>query len=135
MDDIELKLHEPTILDSEDVLKFRQLLFDACQKFDGTNNLDKFEDYIGWLANVINSAKKNGKYARHCTFIARLYDKVIGILEISYSPDRQSANIVENINPLEARKGYGMQIIKLAINECMSYGIKKDDITYTVIRK
>lgn len=135
MIDIPLRLYEPTILDCEEVLNFRKLIFDANQKFDGTNNLDKYDDYIDWLANVINTSKKSKTYDYHPTFIAKYGDKIIGIVEIFYNTSKNLADIIENINPLEARKGYGMKIIRLAINECISYGIKKDNITYKVIRK
>lgn len=135
MIDIRLKLYEPTILDCEEVLNFRKLLFNANQNFEGTNNLDKYDDYIDWLANVINTSKKCKAYDYHPTFIAKYGNDLVGIVEIFYTHSKSFASIIENINPLEARKGYGMKIIKLAINDCVSYGIKKDNITYKVVRK
>ena len=40
------------------------------------------------------------------------------------------AHIVECIRPSERRKGYGKILLKKAIEECRSFGIKKDKVTF-----
>ncbi|MBO5910157.1 MAG: GNAT family N-acetyltransferase [Clostridia bacterium] len=58
---------------------------------------------------------------------------LIGIVEIIFycQTDYQfSAHVVECIRPTQRRKGYGKLVRKKAIEECNSFGIKKDKISF-----
>lgn len=133
---MDFRLYEPTILDALAVMKFRQAVFDTKFQFKGSNDLDKYDDYIDWLAHTINSIHSTEGCRRHQTFLAKLDGQIMAIVEIFYFVDAlTTAHIIECINPLHAREGFGEKIIKLAIQECNSYGIRQNYITHEISKR
>jgi len=132
-----IKLCRPSILDEIKVMDMQKEFFNTCCKFNGTNDLNLYSDYIDWLANTINqthgttfNTKSDSiKY----TYLATSQDKLIGMVEIIIYYDTNSlqnhAHIIECIRPAERRKGFGKPLIKKAMHECISLGIKKINIT------
>lgn len=130
------RLYEPTILDAIDVMQFRQSIFDTKFQFKGSNDLDKFDNYIDWLAHALNASQLTSGCFRHSTFLAKLNGEIMGIVEIFYkNVKKPTAHIIECINPLHAREGFGEQILKLATYECNSYGLKQTAITHEISKR
>lgn len=131
-----IQLCEPNILDSLDVMNFRQNVFDAKYEFKGSNHLDKFDNYLDWLAHTINNATSCEESVRHSTFIAKEGCEIVGIVEITYISNQSlSARVLGCISPSHSRMGYGKDIMKLAICECNSHGITRNNISFEISRK
>ena len=132
-------LRTPTILDENKVVNFRnEFLIKHC-KFNGTCNLDQFNDYLEWLAYTISMANgckcdTDGKCAiKTYTYLAinKTDDALLGMCEITHycNSSSQHAHVIECLRPSERRKGYGDILTQLSIEECRSFGIKKDKVT------
>lgn len=134
----ELKFNEPSILDGAKVMDMRQEFLSTFCKFNGTCNLDLYEDYIEWLAHTIKQTHStifnNENNATKTTYLINIDNTLIGMVEIIFyvktHTNIQHAHIIECIRPLCRRKGYGKPLLKKAIYECTSLGIKKENITY-----
>lgn len=129
-------LKYPSILDEQSIMRMQQEFFNTNCKFNGTSNLDLFNNYIDWLANTINQSnnyKFNNTSCKKFTYLAIINKSLIGMVEIiAYTnpANQKSAHIIECIRPSCRRLGYGKPLIKQAIQECLSYGIRKDNITF-----
>lgn len=134
----DIKLNEPTILDGAKVMDMRQEFLSTFCKFNGTCNLDLYEDYIEWLAYTLNQTHQtefnNELGASKNTYLVMVDTTLIGMVEIifyyNYSTNQRHAHIIECIRPSCRRKGYGKPLLKKVMQECHSFGIKNDNITY-----
>lgn len=129
------ELREPTILDEKLVLNMQQEFFNTNCKFNGTSDLNLFNNYIDWLANSINQRRNysfHEFFGKKYTYLATLNGDLIGMLEIIfYSQQSESyAHIIECIRPIYRRQGYGKPLLKRAMHECCSFGIKKENISF-----
>ena len=132
----DFNIHEPTILDECSVIEMQKEFFNTNCKFNGTSNLDLFNNYIDWLANTINQ----GYFYNFCgisgkkfTYLVTINNHLIGMFELIIyinSQNQQSAHIVECIRPSCRRLGYSKPLIKKAIFECLSFGIRNTNITF-----
>lgn len=135
----DIYLQEPTILDSSRVLSMQNEFFSTCCKFNGTCDLDKYHNYLDWLAHTINQRHSTiFDTFENCTkntyLVSTINNPLIGMVEIIFyhNPETFShnAHIIVCIRPCERRKGYGKPLLKKAIQECKSFGIKKENITF-----
>ncbi len=136
----EITLREPTILDVEKVMDMRKEFLNTHCKFNGTSNLNIYDNYIDWLAYTINQTQQssfnNNSNCTKFSYLAISKEKniLIGMIEIIFYYDlnlmQKRAHIIECVRPSKRRQGYGKILIKKAIEECISYGLKKYNLTY-----
>ena len=137
-----LILREPTIIDEEMVMDLRTEFYNTNCKFNGTCDLDLFASYIDWLAYTLQHCKYNFSLAKDHTghvFLAIKSNLLIGMVEIIEYIDltnmKRKAHIIECVRPSQRRKGYGKLLVKKAIEECRSWGIKREFVTYEMNSK
>lgn len=136
----QIALREPTILDSEQVMDMRTEFLTTYCKFNGTSNLDIYDDYLDWLAHTIKltngtTFNRNDNSAQFTYLVIDVDENtLLGMVEIVFYYDaelmQKRAHIVECVRPSKRRQGYGKPLLKKAIDECNSWGIKKDRVTY-----
>lgn len=129
-------IREPTILDNYQVLEMRKEFLTTNCKFNGTCDLDLYDTYIDWLAHTIHETHKtsfNNNSTKHTYLVTDLSDILLGMVEIIFYFKPQSnqiyAHIIECIRPSERRKGYGKPLLKKAMHECHSFGIRKENVS------
>ena len=133
----EIKLKSPTILDGEKIMEMRNEFLATNCKFNGTCNLDLYEDYIEWLAHTINQTRHtdfgNYRASKDTYIINSKHDGFIGMIEIIlYIADNTivKAHIITCIRPSCRRKGYTKIVRKKALQQCTSFGVSKQHITF-----
>lgn len=135
----DIKLEEPTILDNLAVMEMQKEFLTTSCKFNGTCDLNLYNNYIEWLAHTINQShgcEFNNKRncAKHTYLVKGLNDTLIGMVEIIfYTSDdnlKTFAHIIECIRPTQRRQGFGKPLLKKAMHECHSLGIKKENISF-----
>ena len=135
---IDLILREPTILDGDKIFEMRDEFLSTHCKFNGTCNLDMFDNYIDWLAHTINQThgsdfNNNPSSVKHTFLVLNLEDELIGMVEIifyyNYKTLQRCAHVIECIRPTFRRHGLGKPLRKKAIQECTSLGTLKKNIT------
>lgn len=137
-----LILREPTIIDENMVMDLRAEFCKTHCKFNGTNDLDLFSSYIEWFVYTLKHIKYNYNIIKDYisyTYLVINNDELIGMVEIiqyvNLSKMKNSAHIIECVRPSQRRKGYGKLIVKKAIEECRSWGIKREFVTYEMNSK
>ena len=121
-------LKEPTALDKNIVMEYRQECLDAgLLKGVGflLGTVDTFEEWFDIVQKRKNSPDIQTKYL----FIRKSDNKLIGILNIRHSLNdplllKYNGNIGSSIRPSERRKGYGSEVLKLGINICKNLNIQ-----------
>ncbi len=134
--ELDFTIHEPNILDEKAVLEMQQEFFNTNCKFNGTSDLNLFNNYIDWLANTINQThcyNFNNMPGSKLTYLATINHTLVGMLEIVCYTNINNINcahIIECIRPFCRRLGYSKPLLKKAIEECNSFGIRKNNITF-----
>lgn len=133
-----IALREPSIIDEKMVLDMKKEFVSTYCKFNGTNNLNLYSDYIAWLAHTINQTHctsfEQYNNAVKLTFLVEdiVINQLIGMTEIilyNYSNVKR-AHVITCIRPSSRRKGYGKVLTKKSVYECNSLGVKKEFITF-----
>lgn len=134
----DITLCKPNILDGNQVMDMQKEFFNTHCKFNGTCDLNLYNDYIDWLAHTINQTHQtefnHNPNSIKYTYLVTHNQQLIGIVEIIVYYDtnllQNCAHIVECIRPSCRRKGFGKPLMKKAVQECLFLGIEKSNITY-----
>jgi len=135
---IDIILRSPNILDDKQIMEMQREFFATHCKFNGTCNLNLFNNYVEWLAHTINQThgtefNNNPSSTKHTYLVTNSQNALLGMVEIIFFYDYETANrcahIVECIRPIYRRQGLGKPLLKKAIHECNSFGICKQNIT------
>lgn len=131
-------LREPSIIDENTVLDMKKEFMSTYCKFNGTNDLNLYSDYIEWLAHTINQTH-SASFAEFDNAVKLTYlvtdsttTQLIGMIEIIlYTLSRtRHAHVIICIRPSARRKGYGKVLTKKSIYECNSLGVRKEFVTF-----
>lgn len=134
----ELKLIEPTIKYSKQVLKYKLDMIKAKSAMDGCEELEK-RDVQTWLKFCETSKNEGTKVFGsniHTTQFLCVRDsdkKLVGMLNIKHELNPTLYNFIGNIcNSVavdERNKGYGKQLLRLGLEECKKMGMNEVLVT------
>lgn len=130
----ELKLVFPTEEYKKQVEQYLEEHF-LNQEYElhGDGGLDTIKDFDKWLEKIRKDVSERtvekGKVSSTLYLAVRKKDnKIIGMVQIRHRLTekllKNCGHIGDGIRPSERGKGYGTQIIRLALNECRKLGIK-----------
>ena len=100
----------------------------------GSGGFMKADSYEGWL-KVVTKAQTKAPHGWVCSSTYFLTDgkRIIGTTQVRHSLNEatlhKGGHIGYGIRPSERGKGYGAQILALALNECRALGIDKALVT------
>lgn len=128
-----LKLEFPTLQREKDALDYINEFIKHKSRINGSGGLDKYNDYKAWLEMTINSHNGlpiEGRAASSTYFAVDDNNKIVGMCNIrhyltKYLADSGSGHIGYGVRPLERKKGYGTQILKLSLLVCKNKGINE----------
>lgn len=135
-----LILTEPTFADEAAVLAFRERFtgHNSAGEIPGGAGLQTAESYSEWLSTVrqYGSAKTVplGR-VQASTYLAKPQEngKVIGIIQIRHALTphllQVGGHIGYSVSPDERRKGYGTQMLQLALEKCREIGLTRVLVT------
>ena len=135
----EISFKSPTILNGSAIMEMRNEFLTTNCKFNGTCNLDLYEDYIEWLAHTLNQTHSTewanfNNALKHTYIVNSKHDGFVGMAEIilyvATNPVCVKAHIITCIRPSSRRKGYTKIIRKKAIQQCTSFGVDKANISF-----
>ena len=116
-------------------LAYKQEYIDCGETWiHGSNGFMKAESYKGWLEAVTkaHSEAPNG-WVQCSTYFLCDGGEIIGTTQVRHSLNEatlhKGGHIGYGIRPSERGKGYGAQILALALNECRALGIDKALVT------
>ncbi|MBO5884467.1 MAG: GNAT family N-acetyltransferase [Clostridia bacterium] len=136
MDRLYLKF--PTVEDKQNVLDYKNEFLTNGQKMSGVGGLDRLETFEAWLQKVNSDISKEtceqGRVPSTLYLVYRIQDnKLVGMMQIRHELNerllKHGGHIGDSIRPSEQGKGYGTEQIKLALQKCKIFGIKKVLIT------
>ena len=131
-------LREPSITDENIVFDMKKEFISTYCKFNGTNDLNLYSDYIEWLAHTIKQTN-SATFAEFDNAVKLTYlaidstsNQLIGMIEIVLytSSHTRRAHVIICVRPSARRKGYGKVLTKKSIYECNSLGVRKEFITF-----
>ena len=132
----EMVFRKPHLFDKDVILDLRAEMLASCCKFNGTSDLDLYNDYVEWIAHILNISAYNITGESYNTYIAirKSDNKLVGMAQIKFNFNNRdlttTAHIIECVRPSERRKGYGRLVLQKGIEECRSLGIRKDKLTF-----
>ena len=100
----------------------------------GSSGLFRAEDYESWLGKVIQAqTEASPEWVTYSIYFAMENDKIVGTIAIRHYLNEGLLNIGGHIGygirPSERRKGYGAQMLALALEKCRELGIDRALVT------
>jgi len=129
-----LYLRFPTMEDKEKVLEFKNEFIFYNSKMAGSGGLEKIGTFEDWLDKIIKDTREEtcgeGRVPSTLYLVFRKEDdKLIGILQIRHFLNEillnHGGHIGDSVRPTERGKGYSIEQIALALNECRKLNIKQ----------
>ena len=131
-----LELVRPTKEHEEQVMNYRQVFLDNNEIIHGSSELQDVQNYDEWLDFDERLSKKFGEgYVPSILYLAirKNDNKLIGMIDFRTDLTdfllKYGGNIGYSILPEERRKGYGKEMLKLALKKYKEYGKEKVLIT------
>ena len=129
----EIKLVIPGKEYAEQVMEYKKEFIDNNDfSFDGCAGLEETETFEEWVDFENRLSKKYGdNYVPSTVYLGiRLSDnKVVGIIDLKHRFTdflyNFGGNIGYSVRPLERRKGYAKQMLKLMLEECKKLNFEK----------
>ena len=135
----ELKFEKPKIMYEKFAEEYINEFLEYGSEINGTGGLQRYmNNYQGWLEKIRNDEKidmkTNEKVPAETFFVIRNIDKrIVGMVNIRKRLNEEliihGGHIGYSIRPTERRKGYGTEILKMALNELKKINVKKVLIT------
>lgn len=94
--------------------------------------LENFDEYLIELDNLRKGIKLKQGQLPTSTFWLISDDEVVGAVRVRHEESEYSGHIGYDISPLHRKKGYGTQILKLALEKAAELGIKDAIVTCNV---
>lgn len=131
----ELRLVVPSAEHKSKATAYRQEYVDCGeQSIHGSGGLYEAENYESWLQKITSAvtASQTGWVNCH-TYFLFLHDRIIGTIQIRETLNdllrKSGGNIGFGIVPSARNKGYGVQMLMLALEKCRQLHMKKVLIT------
>ena len=127
-----LKLVRPEPKYADQVMRYKEDMTANNDSFDGCAGLEDVETFSEWIDFENRLKRKYGEgYVPSEVFLAVRMDddKVVGIIDYRHPLTpflmQYGGNIGYSILPLERRKGYASEMLRLMLDICIAYGEKK----------
>ena len=134
----EFILIRPTSEYASQIVEYRQEFLDAGDSMDGCGplrRLDNSTEYLKVCADYENSKTVPVDKVQATQFfcIRKSDDKLVGMIQVRHYfneyLEKYAGHIGYSIRPTERRKGYGTEMLKMALPFCSSIGLDKVLIT------
>lgn len=94
--------------------------------------LDDFYGYLNYLNNLSRGIEIPEGWVRTSTFWLIDNDEVVGVVRVRHEEVSTAGHIGYDISPSYRNKGYGTQILKLALDKAEKIGIKEAIVTCNI---
>jgi len=132
---MEMKLVFPTMEHKIAALDYKQSYIDGGETWiHGSNGFMKAENYENWL-EAITKARTEAPpgWVQYSTYFLMDGGRIIGTTQVRHSLNegtlQKGGHIGYGVRPLERGKGYGTQILALALELCRELRIEKALVT------
>lgn len=135
---MDLILVTPSKEHEADAFRFIREFIAHSSAINGVGGLDRYEDYDEWLRKLDDDLKvpnsSEDRVPAHTYFCLRQSDgRIVGMINIRHRLNdfllREGGHIGYSIRPTERRKGYGTQMLKLALEKCRELNLDRVLIT------
>ena len=124
-----LKLIRPNEKYAEQVMQYKDAMFENVDSFDGCAGLEETATFSEWIDFENRLKKKYGEgYVPSEVFLAVRCedDKVVGIIDYRHPLSqfllKYGGNIGYSIHPAERKKGYAREMLGLMLDICREFG-------------
>ena len=130
------KLVIPTLEYKQQVMEYRQVFLENNEKLSGCAELESVSSYEEWIDFDNRRSKIYGKDyvpSTVCLCIRSNDNKLVGIIDFRHDLTtfllNYGGNIGYSIHPLERRKGYAKEMLRLMLIKCREHNAKRILIT------
>ena len=128
-----MRLLRPSIEYKEQILEYKSEFMENGDDLAGTSYLQKYDVYEEWMKFVLDNEKESTKHTEvtASVFLAiREEDnKLVGMINIRHTLNEYLYNygghIGYSVRKFERRKGYAKEMLKIALDECSKFEMKK----------
>ncbi len=125
-----LELVEPTMEYKNQVMDFKSEMLEYGSDFEGCMGLGKVDTYEEWLDFRGREKRKGWTFSYTYLTVRQSDGRVVGIVNYRPSPlpefvFQYGGHIGYSIRPLERRKGYAKEQLRLTLEKCREAGEKK----------
>lgn len=132
-----LRLVLPDINYKEQILSYKDEFAGNQENMDGTAGLEGAKDFEEWYANVCNNLSEEtvqqGLVPATALLAIDENNRLVGMVDIRHRLNDYlyhfGGHIGYSVRKTERGKGYGTQILSLALRECESLGIERILVT------
>jgi predicted acetyltransferase len=130
----DLKLVYPVKEYEEKAFEYIREFIEYNSEINGTGGLQRYDNYDEWLLKIekdldIPNIPEDRVPANTYFFVRTSDDKIIGMINIRHKLNEfllnEGGHIGYSIRPAERNKGYGTEMLKLALVECQRLGFKE----------
>ena len=135
----EIELRFPNEKDRTIVMEYLEEHYKIGENsLNGAGGLDRLNDFDKWLEKIKNDLSEetiDKEIVPATLFLAirKLDNKLVGMIQIRHRLNERllayGGHIGYGVRPLERRKGYAKQMLKLALEKCKELEIKKTLVT------
>lgn len=129
-----MKLIEPTMEYDSQIQAYRREFLETEGSMDGCGSLRRFETTREWLDQVEALRRPETTPPQLVPSTQYIYvresdSKVVGVIQIRHCfnefLEKYAGHIGYSVCPTERRKGYAMQMLRLALPECKALGLDR----------
>ena len=129
-----MKLIKPTMEYDRQIQAYRREFLETEGSMDGCGSLRRFETTREWLDQVEALRRPETTPPQlvpstQYIYVRELDSKVVGVIQIRHCfnefLEKYAGHIGYSVCPTERRKGYAMQMLRLALPECKALGLDR----------
>jgi len=128
-----MRLVRPSIEYKQQILEYKSEFIENGDDLAGTSYLQEYDVYEDWMKFVLDNEKESTKHTEVTASVLLAVreedNKLLGMINIRHTLNEYlynyGGNIGYSVTKFERKKGYAKEMLKIALDECRKFKMKK----------